>query len=92
MDKVNFSYRDFKAYNYTTISEFFIYYNWLAIFSTYKVNDTATVFNDALYHCINKLVTSKVCKKPKFPQWVSNNLKNLIISKKKGLVSYLDSY
>jgi hypothetical protein len=69
-DKVNFTYRDFKAANYTSITEFFNSYNWLDTFSTHNANDAAAVFNDALLHCINRFVPLKVCKNPKFPQWV----------------------
>lgn len=72
---MNFFYFDFKANNYTTITEFFHSYNWLGTFSIYNSNGTAAVLNDALFHCINKFVSLRVCKKPKFPQWLSKELK-----------------
>jgi hypothetical protein len=90
-DEVNFTYRDFKAANYTSITEFFNSYNWLATFSTHNANDAAAVFNDALLYCINRFVPLKVCKNPKFPQWVSNDLKNLIVNKKKAHITFKKS-
>lgn len=56
-DKVNFSYHDFKAANYTAITEFFNSYNWWATFSTYNANDAAAVFNNGLFHFIDKYVS-----------------------------------
>lgn len=76
------SYFDFKAGDYSSISNFFDSFNWEATFSLYSVNDAATVFNDALLNAINQFIPKKIFRTPKFPRWVSPSLKSLINKKK----------
>jgi hypothetical protein len=78
------SYRDFKEANYLNINKFLLSFNWNDSFSLYNANDSATIFNDALLHCINSYVPLKTYTTSSFPRWVSKELKNLIYKKKSG--------
>lgn len=63
-------------------------YNWLATFYIHNANYTAAVFNDALLQCLNRFVPLKVCKDPKFSQWVFKDLKHLIVNKKRADITF----
>lgn len=53
-----------------------------------SINDAAIVFNNVILNAINKLFPSKIFVSPKFPQWVSKELKTLIFKKKKAHAIY----
>lgn len=78
------TYNDFKAANYSDISQFFNSFNWESTFSLYSIDDAASIFNDALFHSIKLFVPTKIFKLPKFPRWTSSALKNLIMEKKRA--------
>jgi len=43
------TYKDFKAANYTAITQFINSYNWKLTFSQYTIEDAASVFNEACF-------------------------------------------
>lgn len=76
------TYKDFKSADFLAISRFFNHYNREATFSLYSVNDAAAIFNEALLQSIMWYVPNKIFHSPKFPKWVSPNLKYLIFHNK----------
>jgi len=81
------TYKDFKAANYTAITQFINSFNWELTFSQYTIED-ASVFNEALLHAIDLFVPTKAFKLPKFPSWTSPSLKNFIMERKRAHALY----
>lgn len=90
--KIEHSYSDFKSGNYAAMSQFLGSFDWASTFSLYTINDAAEVFNDALLSAINKFIPIKSFISPKFPRWVSKELKRLIFAKKKAHMVYKRSH
>ena len=52
-------FRDYKIDNYGEIDDFLLYFDWMATFINYNVNNTARILNEALFVCIDKFVPIK---------------------------------
>jgi len=72
---------DFKASNYLALLKFLNSLNWKATHAQYFVDDSASIFNDALHNSMKQFIPCS--RSPKFSCWVGEStLKSLLIQKK----------
>lgn len=85
------SFFDFRRADYTSINDFFLYYNWADTISQLDANGAASAILDALHESVLRYVPRVNCSPSNFPSWFSKDLIDVVFQKRKAHALYKNS-
>ncbi|KAL4119340.1 hypothetical protein QTP88_012158 [Uroleucon formosanum] len=85
------SFYNFNKADYTQINKFLNYFNWKRTFLSYSLDDSMSVFLDALHYSILSSVPKISFRPSTFPSWYTKELKELVFAKSRAYGKFKSS-